>query len=365
MPRVRQIIPAPFPISVVAETERRYLALLTGEQSPLLENPSIREQLIAQLHSVLGALGPELQWLPPDVEDPTLSSHIGRARAAASVSPAQSLRAAALLFEACLPMVSGRFAELGRCEPELRGATALNSAILNRMSLAGMAYVEQLLASAQSGNSVERRRISRELHDVIGPTIAVALHGLQLLDVYIDTDADAARDKRNQAEQSMRQVMRSIRGLTTELREDVADIGLAAALHRFAESVSGPSSSIVINIDADVDGRTPAVSAVYAEETYLMVREAIRNSLAHARPRRVQAEIRVVGSADQRVLQAIVADDGCGFAPDQRRHGHHGLDSLSERAAILAGHVTIDSAPGVGTTVCIRLPLPPAYGGYV
>jgi signal transduction histidine kinase len=93
------------------------------------------------------------------------------------------------------------------------------------------------------------------------------------------------------------------------------------------------------------------------DEAFLIIREAIRNALAHGSPRLV-----VIGIAlAPHDLLARVEDDGIGFAAgparDPRTAGT-GLVSMRERAAVLGGRLRIASTPGQGTVVELLVPLP-------
>jgi signal transduction histidine kinase len=85
-----------------------------------------------------------------------------------------------------------------------------------------------------------------------------------------------------------------------------------------------------------------------------MLRESVNNAAQHAHA----ASIKVAFHADQGGLVASVADDGNGFAADDYgpSPGHFGLRGLIERARRIGAETSIDSRPGGGTTVTIRLP---------
>jgi signal transduction histidine kinase len=87
-----------------------------------------------------------------------------------------------------------------------------------------------------------------------------------------------------------------------------------------------------------------------------IAQEAVTNALRHARAGRVTVSLSPVDSGAGVVLR--VSDDGSGFDPEARalRARRLGLTSMHERAASLGGTLTVDSAPGRGTTVELRLP---------
>jgi signal transduction histidine kinase len=79
----------------------------------------------------------------------------------------------------------------------------------------------------------------------------------------------------------------------------------------------------------------------------------MQNAIKHANPREIYLEL----SCSEHFVELVVMDDGSGFDPNQSFSGHLGLRSMSERATQLGGSLTIDSAPGKGTRVQVKLPL--------
>ena len=85
---------------------------------------------------------------------------------------------------------------------------------------------------------------------------------------------------------------------------------------------------------------------------YRVVQEAMTNVVRHARATRVDVLVERRGDR----IRVMVEDDGVGFEPDQVQDGDHiGLLGLRERAEALGGTLTIESAPGAGTTVVVEV----------
>jgi signal transduction histidine kinase len=93
-----------------------------------------------------------------------------------------------------------------------------------------------------------------------------------------------------------------------------------------------------------------------------IVEQAIHNALQHAEPKRVT--VHVLYESDGSVVVAIT-DDGCGFTPlhprEYRTADHHGLPNMHERAAFIGGELRIESEPGRGTRVTLRIPPPVSH----
>ena len=85
---------------------------------------------------------------------------------------------------------------------------------------------------------------------------------------------------------------------------------------------------------------------------YRLVQEGITNAVKHAAARRLQ--VSVIESAD--AVQIHVSDDGIGFDPGARADGF-GLIGMRDRVALVRGTLSVDSRPGRGTTLRVRIPV--------
>ena len=105
-----------------------------------------------------------------------------------------------------------------------------------------------------------------------------------------------------------------------------------------------------------MDGTVPDdLPAEVAAAVYFTCVEALQNAAKHARAHTIRVQV----TGTDRALAFEVVDDGVGFDPATARRGS-GLGNLADRLVILGGDVTVESAPGAGTAVRGRLPLPSA-----
>lgn len=198
----------------------------------------------------------------------------------------------------------------------------------------------------------ERRRLSRELHDETSQQLTALILGLRSLR---DRSApgpvtEALKNLQGQAEQ----IGEALHRIACDLRPAVLDqLGLEVALR---DAVGRWSRTA--GVRADFFGALGAERLPPDVEThvYRMVNEALTNALRHAGARQVSVLLQY-RSGD---LEAIVEDDGCGFDASSGggANGQLGLRGIRERAALLGGRVEIESRPGRGTTVFVRVPLP-------
>jgi signal transduction histidine kinase len=208
----------------------------------------------------------------------------------------------------------------------------------------------RLLAKLLSAQEDERRRIARDLHDEVGQALTALLIGLRTV-----TEAATLETARTQADNLRRITLATldeVRRLARGLRPSVLDdLGLTAALERHATDYSHAHGLAV-----EVQGPGPAAARLPEEvETalYRIAQEALTNTAKHA----AANHVRIVVEQQPGAATLVVSDDGRGFpCRGGDGDGHLGLSGMEERAALLGGSVTIESDPGKGTTVTVRLP---------
>ncbi|MBI2216883.1 MAG: HAMP domain-containing protein [Candidatus Rokubacteria bacterium] len=227
---------------------------------------------------------------------------------------------------------------------------------LRRHDEARSRLLEQIITAQEE----ERRRIARELHDETGQSLTTLVVGLTTIAASGDLGAvrERARELRSVAARTLEEVHNLSRGLRPSVLDD---LGLLAALERYLNEY-GVSHGLAVDLHArGLDGQRlpgPVETAVYR-----IVQEALTNTAKHAHATAVSVLVeRRDGS-----LHLIVEDDGRGFEVDgvlaaqdiDRRLGLHGM---RERTALLGGSLTVESAPGHGTTIFVEVPLASARG---
>lgn len=204
-------------------------------------------------------------------------------------------------------------------------------------------------AALVTAQEEERRRLRRDLHDGLGPTLAALMLGLESARMMPagsrrqDELLDTLRAETKGAITDIRRIVYGLRppaldefGLAGALREEVA---------RLERQPSGLSIALHVP-DGDLAGLPAAVEVA----TYRIITEAATNVLRHARAHHCQ--IRIQAGQD---LRLEVCDDGAGL-PDGWRAGV-GITAMRERAAELGGELTIEPARPRGTRIMARLPI--------
>jgi signal transduction histidine kinase len=195
----------------------------------------------------------------------------------------------------------------------------------------------------------ERRRIRRDLHDGLGPSLASQTFKLDAaLDLLQDDPRAAARQLETLKAQNQRLVA-EIRRLVYELRPPALDeLGLAGALAAHAGQLNG-ARGLQIKVVTMPDP-LPTLPAAVEVAAYRIALEAITNAVRHAQARACTVTLE---ATDGR-LALTVGDDGVGLAPGTEPGV--GLFSMRERAEELGGSIEIVARPPRGTRVTAVLP---------
>jgi signal transduction histidine kinase len=202
----------------------------------------------------------------------------------------------------------------------------------------------------------ERLRISRDLHDGIIQSIYAVSLSLEDVPELIEENEAEAVSRVDRAVDRLHTTIGDIRTLIVGLGPESGD-GLQLALESMArELLAGSDIDFSLDLSGapEVDGRLPPEAG---HELVQIAREAVSNVARHSHAGRAALSLRV--QADTAILS--VEDDGVGFDPGQRLgSSHFGLANLRDRAAAVAGTLTIESEQGKGSRIIVRLPLAPS-----
>ena len=198
----------------------------------------------------------------------------------------------------------------------------------------------------------ERRRIAREFHD----SLEQDLSGLALR---LDSAAGSMADpEARRVMERQREIVARLRDETRHYVWDLRDPArLQGSLADRVEALLGELRDVHASPIALEAGRPlPTLPPETTHHLLQMLREAVSNAARHARAGRIGVRL----CEENGGVVASVTDDGIGFEPvgDGPAAGHFGLRGLTERADRIGAIVSVDSRPGAGTTVTIRLPAP-------
>jgi signal transduction histidine kinase len=194
------------------------------------------------------------------------------------------------------------------------------------------------------GQELERKRISRELHDETGQALTAILLGLKPLD---DIDPSAAQGMR----ELVRGALASVRRLSLDLRPPALDdFGLVAALERLSADLQERSDVEITLAAFELEGRLPEPVET---ALYRVTQEAVGNAIRHGDAGSVRIEL----ARERDSVRLTVSDDGSGFAPDRVPTDRFGLVGMRERLMLLNGTLTVESRPGHGTRIVALAPV--------
>ena len=203
----------------------------------------------------------------------------------------------------------------------------------------------------------ERERIGRDLHDgIIQSIYAAGLH-LERASAEVGDDRQPTRER-------LATVMAELNRITGDIRSTIFDLRSGELDSRDAEAIvlavaDELQAHTLVEMDISGDGMyRPRLRPDQAEHLHHVVTEAFSNILRHAHARRVSVRM----GCTQRRFTLEIHDDGTGFDPDAvpeggRRGRAQGLANVRRRAELLGATLTVESAPGRGTSVSLTMPV--------
>jgi signal transduction histidine kinase len=235
----------------------------------------------------------------------------------------------------------------GRVEERTRALAQANDKLREREAMRG-----ELLRKVITAQEDERKRIARELHDETSQSLAALAMG-------IDAAAEAIRGgghpRLDEVKSIATRTLEDVHRLIFDLRPSVLDdLGLLSAIEWYADRTLRKRG---ISVRCEFEELGERLSPEMETALFRICQEALSNVARHAEADSVLVELGV----DDRELRVSVEDDGRGFDPEapvtDEKRKHWGLLGVRERAELLGGSATIESAVGKGTRVEVRIPL--------
>ncbi len=203
----------------------------------------------------------------------------------------------------------------------------------------------------------ERKRISRELHDEISQTlVGIHVHLERLAQEGMSSPARLKQSivrTQHIVAKSVRVVHDFARGLRPAILDD---LGLIATLHSFVKEYSKQTG---IRVRFTAFAALDQLNSARRTVIYRVTQAALANVSQHAHASRV----RITLSKHENSVHLEIADDGRAFNVDQvlhaRKNKRLGLIGMRERVEMIGGTFAVDSTPGIGTTILVRIPINP------
>ena len=209
--------------------------------------------------------------------------------------------------------------------------------------------LQKLTTHREAVREEERKRIAGELHDELGSSLTALKMDLSLLAMELGCTGDA-QCRLGQMRELLEHTIGTVRQVATSLRPSVLNLGLVPALEWLVQDFERRTGvACTLTADSEVGLDDALATAIFR-----IVQESLTNVVRHAEARRVD----IVLACSRGVLELSVRDDGRGFDPAAVGSSSFGLLNIRERVCMLGGEAVVESRPGEGCRVGIRIPLP-------
>lgn len=199
----------------------------------------------------------------------------------------------------------------------------------------------------------ERKRMAREIHDVLGQLLTALRLDVDMLGMEFGAEAPLLLERTAKTLHLVDSTIAIVRNLATALRPSALDMGIVSALEWQAKEFAGRTGipcSVMVR-EGDID-----LTEEQAIGVFRLVQESLTNVARHARASAVVVNL-VRGDGG---YWLSVADDGAGFDPAAVGRTSLGLVGMRERAVALGGELAVHSAPGSGTIIEVNFSAKPA-----
>ncbi len=211
----------------------------------------------------------------------------------------------------------------------------------------------ELLRRVVVAQESERQRIARELHDETGQSLTALGLGLRGVTTQMRQDVEKAAANLRQLERMVGVSIDELQRIIGDLRPShLDDLGLAAALRWYGSELQKRTQ---MEIAVDIQGDTRALGAEVTTAVFRIAQEALSNVMRHSKAKHAKVGLCF---QDQRVILRV-DDDGIGFDTAKLTNPERpswGLLGMEERASLLGGSLKLTSSPGKGTQVEVIIP---------
>ncbi len=251
-------------------------------------------------------------------------------------------------FAAIDPQVGG-IEEIRRLQATLRH-------MAQRVQVA-QANMHNYIGAITHAQEDERQRLARELHDQTAQALVALDHRQQMLKPYLKDDpaaGDMLAENRRMIVDTINDLRRIVRALRPIYLEE---LGLAPALQTLARDLKLDDK---VTVHFEQQGSPKRLTPEHEMALYRIAQEALNNAWQHGRA----SQIWLAVTFEETHVQISVRDNGQGFTAP--RHAaelsasgrkHFGIMGMYERASLIGAHLQVQSEPGMGTTITVRVPI--------
>lgn len=198
----------------------------------------------------------------------------------------------------------------------------------------------------------ERKRVAREIHDGPAQSMANLVLRTEICERILDTKPQEVREELADLKIMVRNSLQELRKIIFDLRPmAIDDLGLVATLKRYIEEYR---ERYPLNIDLVISGGPIVRKKDLEIAIFRIIQEALNNVLKHAHASDALVKIDV----DDELISVIIRDNGCCFKTGEKSpEGSFGLLGMRERVELIEGSLEINSAPGKGTEIIVKVPI--------
>jgi two-component system NarL family sensor kinase len=221
-----------------------------------------------------------------------------------------------------------------------------NTQLLNDLQ-AKQTALQEAWKAVTDAQEVERRRLSRELHDEVGQALTSLM--LRLKALQTETDVELITDRLNGLRYLTGKTLEEVRRISMDLHPVVFDeLGLIPAIRAFVRERSALTKT---EITFQTVGRQRSLRPEIEIACYRAVQEGLTNIIRHANAQQARVEL----NYDNHAVRLTIADDGVGMPLQSEQQGV-GLLGMLERVRLAGGSMSVDSIPGSGVFLTIIFP---------
>ncbi|MEG1313819.1 MAG: histidine kinase [Bacilli bacterium] len=203
----------------------------------------------------------------------------------------------------------------------------------------------------------ERQRIARDLHDSIVQSLTNMIHKIEICSKLMDMDPVRCKLELQTMSKCIREIIEDMRRVIYDLRPmSLDDIGLDVTLERELFRLKSENK---IDFKYEIEGDSKKIKPVVSLTLLRIVQEACSNSIKYANAKKIN----IILKYHTTCIVLLIYDDGIGFELEKIENLHRNNDSgfgipmMKERVYLLSGNLKIDSEPGKGTTIMVKVPI--------
>jgi signal transduction histidine kinase len=215
--------------------------------------------------------------------------------------------------------------------------------------------MDNLMSRVNTAHEEERARIARELHDSVAQSLLKIIYAAGFALDFLKENPPLAVDEINEVQQRAKDCLGELRAIMSNLRPTSLDIlGLKETILRYAEQFE---EEYAISVSVDLEGLE-----FLPPSAELPVFRILQEELTNVRKHSNAGSVHIRSQLSQGDFVLAVEDDGVGFDPhmleaEQESGKQLGLMAIRERVELLGGDMRIDSTPGMGTRITVRIPM--------